>query len=143
MKSTPPLVWFKVASGTLTAATSAAKDVLVDYGRTRDSFAAMVAELKSVTENARRDVAMTSEIISRIESAAGKLGEAQKQSEEYLKGVNDVLAKTHESFSEHVGKTLREGNRQFQDELRKAVDMVSAAVRDLGDTLEDAPGRRR
>ena len=133
----------KVASGTLTAATSAAKDVLVDYGRTRDSFAAMVAELKSVTENARRDAAMTSEIISRIESAAGKLGEAQKQSEEYLKGVNDVLAKTHESFSEHVGKTLREGNRQFQDELRKAVDMVSAAVRDLGDTLEDAPGRRR
>lgn len=133
----------KVASGTLSAATSAAKDVLADYGRTRDSFAAMVAELKSVTENARRDASMTSEIISRIESAAGKLGEAQKQSEEYLKGVNDVLAKTHESFSEHVGKTLREGNRQFQDELRKAVDMVSAAVRDLGDTLEDAPGRRR
>jgi uncharacterized phage infection (PIP) family protein YhgE len=133
----------KVASGTLSAATSAAKDVLADYGRTRDSFAAMIAELKSVTENARRDAAMTSEIITRIEAAAGKLGEAQRQSEEYLKGVNDVLAKTHESFSEHVGKTLREGNRQFQDELRKAVDMVSAAVRDLGDTLEDAPGRGR
>lgn len=133
----------KVAAGTLSAATSAAKEVLTDYGRTRDSFAAMVSDLKSVTENARRDAAMTSEIIARIEAAAGKLGEAQKQSEEYLKGVNDVLAKTHESFSEHVGKTLREGNRQFQDELRKAVDMVSAAVRDLGDTLEDAPGRRR
>jgi len=133
----------KVASGTLTAATSAAKDVLSDYGRTRDSFSAMVAELKSVTENARRDAAMTSEIIGRIEAAALKLGEAQRQSEEYLKGVNEVLAKTHESFSEHVVRTLREGNRQFQDELRKAVDMVSAAVRDLGDTLEDVPGRRR
>jgi ABC-type transporter Mla subunit MlaD len=103
----------------------------------------MVGELKSVTENARRDAAMTSEIVARIEAAAERLGEAQQQIEEYLKGVNDVLTKTHESFSENVVKTLREGNRQFQDELRKAVDMVSAAVRDLADTLEDVPGRRR
>lgn len=133
----------KAASGILSTATAATKDMLVDYGRTRESFTAIVAEFKSVTENARRDAAMTSEIITRIESAAGKLGEAQKQSEEFLQGVNDVLAKTHESFSEHVGKTLREGNRQFQDELRKAVDMVSAAVRDLADTLEDLPERSR
>lgn len=132
----------KVASGTLSTATSATKEVLADYARTRDSFAAMVAELKSVTENARRDAAMTSEIIARIEAAAGKLGEAQRQSEDYLKGINEVLAKTHESFAEHIGKTLRDGNRDFQKELRAAVDMVSAAVRDLGDTLEDAPGRR-
>jgi chorismate mutase len=133
----------KSASGILTTATTATKEVLLDYARTRDSFAAMVGELKSVTENARRDAAMTSEIVARIEAAAERLGEAQQQIEEYLKGVNDVLTKTHESFSENVVKTLREGNRQFQDELRKAVDMVSAAVRDLADTLEDVPGRRR
>lgn len=133
----------KTASATLSTATSATKDVLADYARTRDSFAAMVAELKSVTENARRDAAMTSEIISRIEMAAGKLGDAQRQSEEYLKGINDVLANTHESFAKHVGDTMRVANANFQKELRTAVDMVSAAVRDLGDTLEDAPGRRR
>lgn len=132
----------RLASATLSTATSATKEMLTDYGRARDAFAAMVIELRSVTENARRDAAMTSEIISRIESAAGKLGEAQRQSEAYLEGVNNVLVKTHESFSDHVGKTLREGNRQFQDELRSAVDMVSAAVRDLSDTLEDIPGRR-
>jgi regulator of protease activity HflC (stomatin/prohibitin superfamily) len=86
---------------------------------------------------------MTSEIISRIESAAAKLGEAQREAEDYLKGVNDVLANTHESFAKHVGDTMRVANANFQKELRTAVDMVSAAVRDLGDTLEDAPGRRR
>jgi ABC-type transporter Mla subunit MlaD len=133
----------KSASTSLSMATTATKDVLADYARTRDSFAAMVAELKSVTENARRDAAMTSGIISRIEAAAGKLGEAQRQSEEYLKGVNEVLAKTHESFAKHVGDTMRVANANFQKELRMAVDMVSAAVRDLGDTLEDAPVRRR
>lgn len=133
----------KTASATLSTATNATKDVLADYARTRDSFAAMVAELKSVTENARRDAAMTSVIIGQIESAAEKLGDAQRQSEEYLKGINDVLAKAHESFAEHVGKSLRDGNRDFQRELRTAVDMVSAAIRDLGDTLEGAPGRGR
>ena len=122
----------KGASGTLSIATSAVKDVLADYARTRDSFAVMVAELKVVTENARRDAAMTSEIIAGIEAAAGKLGDAQRQSEDYLKGINEVLAKTHESFAEHVGKTLRDGNRDFQKELRTAVDMVSAAPRSRG-----------
>lgn len=132
----------KTAAATLSTAANATRDVLADYARTRDSFAAMVAELKSVTENARRDAAMTSEIISRIESAAKKLAEAQRETEDYLKGVNDVLANTHESFAKHVGDTMRVANANFQQELRTAVDMVSAAVRDLGDTLEDAPGRR-
>ncbi len=133
----------KTASGTLSTAVNATKDILADYARTRDSFAAMVAELKSVTENARRDAAMTSEFIARIEAAAAKLGEAQREAENYLKGVNDVLANTHESFAKHVGDTMRAANATFQKELRTAVEMVSAAVRDLGDTLEDAPGRRR
>jgi uncharacterized phage infection (PIP) family protein YhgE len=131
----------KTASTTLVTATTATKDILSDYARTSGSFAAMVAELRSVTEGARRDAALTSEIIGRIESAAQKLGDAQRQSEEYLKGVNDVLVSTHKSFAEHVGNTMRVANADFQKELRTAVDMVSAAVRDLSDTLEDAPGR--
>jgi hypothetical protein len=133
----------KSVSSTLSGASSAAKDVLADYAHTRDTFAAMVSELKSVTEAARRDSLMSSGFIAGIEAAAQKMSSAQKQADEYLKGVNDVLASTHESFAEHVGKTLKEGNRQFQSELRTAVDMVSAAVRDLSDTLEDMPGRGR
>ncbi len=130
------------AAGTLATASAATKDVLADYGRTRDSFAAMVTELRAITENAKREAAMSSEIISRIEAATGQLAMAQKQSEEYLSGVNDVLVKVHESFSENVERTLREGNRQFQKELRDAVNLVSAAVKDLGDTLDDLPGKR-
>jgi DNA anti-recombination protein RmuC len=130
------------ASGTLSAASGATKDVLADYSRTRDSFVAMVAELKSIMDNAKRETAMTSEIISKMEAAAAQLGTAQRQSEDYLKGVNEVLVKVHESFSENVERTLREGNRQFQKELRDAVNLVSGAVKDLGDTLDDLPTKR-
>jgi len=131
------------ASEVLSTAVTATKDVLADHARTREFFAAMVAELKSVIENARRDAAMTSEIIGSIEIAASKLGEALHESGEYLNSVDDVLANTHESFAKHVGDTMRTANASFQKELRTAVDMVSAAVRDLGDTLEDIPGRER
>ena len=132
----------KDASGTLSSAAGATREVLADYARTRDSFVTMVAELKAIMDNAKRETSMTSEIIAKMEAAAGQLGTAQRQSEEYLKGVNDVLIKAHESFSENVERTLREGNRQFQKELRDAVNLVSGAVKDLGDTLDDLPTKR-
>jgi DNA anti-recombination protein RmuC len=130
------------ASGTLASATGATKDVLADYARTRDAFVTMVGELKIVMENAKREASMTSEIISKMEAAAAQLGTAQRQSEDYLKGVNEVLVKVHDSFSENVHRTLREGNRQFQQELRDAVNLVSGAIKDLGDTLDDLPTKR-
>lgn len=132
----------KDASGTLSTAAGATRDVLADYARTRDSFVAMVAELKAIMDNAKRETSMTTEIIAKMEAAAAQLGIAQHQTEDYLKGVNDVLVKVHESFSENVERTLREGNRQFQKELRDAVNLVSGAVKDLGDTLDDLPARR-
>jgi DNA anti-recombination protein RmuC len=130
------------ASGVLASATGATKDVLADYARTRDAFVTMVGELKIVMENAKREASMTSEIIAKMEAAAAQLGTAQRQSEDYLKGVNEVLVKVHDSFSENVHRTLREGNRQFQQELRDAVNLVSGAVKDLGDTLDDLPTKR-
>lgn len=129
------------AAGTLAGATGVAEDIIADYGRTRDAFATMVDDLKRVTENARRDAALTSEIIGKIEAAAQRLADAETEAGEYLEGVTEVLGKAHESFAENVERSLREGNRQFQKELRDAVNLVSGAVKDLGDTLDDLPRR--
>ena len=129
------------AAETLAGATGAAKDIVADYGRSRDAFATMVDDLKRVTENARRDAALTSEIIGKIETAAQRLADAETEAGEYLEGVTEVLGKAHESFAENVERSLREGNRQFQKELRDAVNLVSGAVKDLGDTLDDLPRR--
>ncbi|MBF0110615.1 MAG: anti-phage defense ZorAB system ZorA [Magnetococcales bacterium] len=133
----------KVASNAFATATSATQEMIADYRHTHDSFATMVTEFKSVSENARRDAAMTSEIITRIEAAAKELGTAQLKAQGYLEGVNKVLTEAHESFSENVSRTLQENNRQFHKELGNAVNAVSVAVRDLGDTLDNLSGRGR
>jgi hypothetical protein len=130
------------SAGTLSSATNATRDILADYAKTRDSFALMVTEMRSIVENARKEASMTSEIVKTLNEAAMQLAAAEKQSEEYLKAVSDVLGKAHESFAENVTRTLREGNRQFQKELGDAVGLLSGAIKDLGDTLDDLPAKR-
>ncbi|MCX8500750.1 MAG: hypothetical protein ORO03_03510, partial [Alphaproteobacteria bacterium] len=137
--STSAVEAIKGASGQLTLATDGARSLFADYGKTRDTFSLMVSELKQTIDNAKREASMTSEIIGRIEAAAAQLGTAQMKAEEYLQGVSKVLVKAHDSFAENVERTLREGNRQFQGELSSAVQLLSGAIRNLGDAIEDIP----
>ena len=140
--STVAIDTIKAASTQLSMATDGARGIFEDYGKTRDTFALMVSELKLTIDNAKREASMTSEIIARIEAAAAHLGTAQKESEEYLRGVSEVLVKAHDSFAENVERTLREGNRQFQYELSVAVQHLSSAIKNLGDLLDDLPPKR-
>ncbi|MDY0012954.1 MAG: anti-phage ZorAB system protein ZorA [Rhodocyclaceae bacterium] len=130
------------SSGTLSSATNAAREILADYARTKDTFALIVTEMKSIVENARKEASMTSEIVKTLNEATAQLSAAERQSEEYLRAVSEVLGKAHESFADNVTRTLREGNRQFQKELGDAVGLLSGAIKDLGDTLDDLPTKR-
>lgn len=132
----------KGASTQLTMATDGARAIFTDYAKTRDTFALMVTELKATVEIAKRDASMTGEIIGRIDAAAKQLAIAQQQSEDYLKGVSDVLVKAHESFRENVERTLREANQQFTGELSTAVQHLSGAIKNLGDVVDDIPARK-
>jgi hypothetical protein len=81
-------------------------------------------------------------LVEKLQAAASQLGNAQKQSEDYLKGINDVLTKAHEAFATNVEKTLNRGNSQFHVELSTAVSLLSAGVQDLGDMLENVSAKR-
>lgn len=140
--STAAVEAIKAASSQLTQATDGTRIVLEDYGRTRDTFAVMVSELKLTIDTAKREASMTTEFVSRIEAASAQLSTAQKQSEDYLKSVSDVLTKAHESFAQNVERSLREGNRQFQAELAAAVQLLSGAIKNLGDLVDDLPTKR-
>jgi flagellar hook-basal body complex protein FliE len=116
--------------------------VINDYRVTRDTFATIVENLKSTIENARKEASLTSELVNRLSSAAGTLSAAQKDAEEYLQGVTEVLAEAHKAFAESVERTLRKGNADFHKELAEAVNLLKGAIQDLGDTLDAATTRR-
>ena len=133
----------KTAAGHLSVATAAAKDIVTDYGRLGDTFAKMVSDLKLTIATAKREASMTSECIGRIEAATNELVKAQEQSEDYLKGVTDVLVKAHEEFAKNIERTMREGSRQFQSELSTAVALLSGAITNLADVLDDIPSKKK
>lgn len=129
----------KSSSNQLVAATDGAKGMIADYARTRDVFATMVNELKQTVEGAKREAAMTTELITRIQAATTALAAAKEQSEDYLKGVTAALVGAHESFRDNIDKTLSEGNRRFQKELSDSVGLLSSAIKNLGDVLDEIP----
>ncbi len=122
-------------SGGLSSGSSAMQEVLRDYRSQRDAVAQLVTELHSTVETARKEAALTSDVLSRIESSAAKLSTAQKQADEYLDGINRVLAEAHKSFAEEVKKTLDKANNEFHTKLTTAVSMLSSAVNELEVTL--------
>lgn len=143
MRSTSTAIdLIKTASAQLSMATDNAKGIFADYARTRDTFATMVAELRQTFESAKKDAAMTSELVGKIQAAARELAAAQQQSEDYLKGVTEVLVGAHESFRDNIDRTLGEGNRKFQSELSNAVNLLSGAIKNLGDAVDEIPAGR-
>ncbi len=133
-------------SGGLTTGSMAMQEVLRDYRSQRDAVSLLVTELRATVETARKEAALTSDVLSRIESSAAKLGTAQKQADEYLEGVSRVLAEAHKSFATEVKRTLDKANTEFHVKLTTAVGMLSAAVNELEVTLalmESAPQGRR
>ena len=84
---------------------------------------------------------MSAELVDRLSAASAQLSVAQRKSEEYLKSISEVLVRAHQSFAENVERSLREGNRQFQKELSQAVGLLSGAIKDLGDTLDELPAK--
>lgn len=126
----------------LSSATASAQQMFADYQRTSDALAAMLADLKSTVEMAKKEAGLTTQLVSQLKSAADQLGQAQLQADSYLQGINKVLTESHQSFANEITNTLRHGNGQFQQELSQAVGLLRNGIQELGDTLDDLPSRK-
>ena len=126
----------------LSSATASVPQMFADYHRTSDALAAMLADLKTTMDTAKKEAGLTTQLVSQLKSAADQLSKAQLQADAYLQGINKVLAETHQGFAKELSNTLRQGNSQFQQEVTKAVDSLHGAIKALGDSLDGWPGRK-
>ncbi|HPM50294.1 MAG TPA: anti-phage ZorAB system protein ZorA [Methylotenera sp.] len=126
----------------LSSATTSVQQMFADYQRTSDALAAMLADLKSTVETAKKEAGLTTQLVSQLKAAADQLGHAQQLADSYLQGINKVLTESHQSFANEITNTLRQGNAQFQQELSQAVGFLRNGIQELGDTLDDLPSRK-
>lgn len=129
------------AAGAVGASTKSLEAVVTDYKATREMVSQMLAQVQSVVEAAKKEAAITADVLSRIEGAAAKLTSAQQQADTYLMRVSEVLTQTHQDFATNLTRTLREANRQFYDQLSAATGLLKEAIEELQTTLADVSVR--
>jgi predicted regulator of Ras-like GTPase activity (Roadblock/LC7/MglB family) len=125
------------AADVLATASAGTRQLLDDQANVNAVFATLVGDLRDTVAIARRDASLSAELVDRLQAAAERLGTAQKRADDYLHGVTRVLEQAHQAFADNIERTLRESNRQFQSELARAVGLLSGAVEDLGQTVEN------
>jgi len=57
--------------------------------------------------------------------------------------VSEVLAQTHETFADHMTRSLDRANVDFHQKLSDAVGLLGSAIQELESTLSDLPVPRR
>nr|WP_298681682.1 anti-phage ZorAB system protein ZorA [uncultured Dongia sp.] len=125
-------------SGALISGATALQELLNDYRAQRDAVGLLMTELRNVVESARKEAALTGDILARIENSAARLGTAQTQADTYLDGVSKVLAEAHQSFADEIKRTLDRANHEFHTKLTSAVQLLSATILELDSTLATA-----
>jgi hypothetical protein len=123
------------AAGAIGSATNSLSSVFADYQKARDAMTELVGSMQLIVEQARRDAAMSHDVVSRIEAATEKLISAQQQADGYLEKVSDVIGQAHESFSTGMTKAVGEANREFHQALADSVKLLREGIQELEDTL--------
>lgn len=123
------------AARAMNGAAQTASEAMREQARLQDSIARMVGDLRATVEVARRDAAMSGELVRRLEQSASLLGVAQVRADEYLQSVNQVLTEAHGAFATNIEQTLGRGNSQFQKAVVTAVEALEGAIEELSDAL--------
>jgi hypothetical protein len=124
------------AAGSVVTATRSLDAVLNDYRATRDTVSQMISSLQATVEAARKEAAMTSDVLQRIEGATSKLAQAQHEADRYLERVSQVLAEAHQSFADNMTQTVSTANTQFHESLSKATGLLRDAIQELEVTFQ-------
>lgn len=126
------------AADTVAAASTGLGGLFDDYKTARDSMIEQVRSLQLLAEQVRRDASMSGEVLAKIEAATGKLVSAQKDADDYLSKISEVIGVAHQSFSEGMTKAVGEANREFHQALSDSVKLLREGIHELESTLDAA-----
>ena len=126
------------AADAMRASATEMRSGLDDYRSHRDAVGHLVTELRATVALARKEGALTADVLARIQQSSERLGAAQHDADRYLASVSQVLGDAHQAFAGAVRKTLETANLEFHTKLSTAVGLLSSTVVELEATLGQA-----
>jgi ABC-type transporter Mla subunit MlaD len=123
------------SSLSLSAASNSIELVARESKAIRESLAQMLSAVSTAVQAAKKEASLTTDVLQRIDAAAGKLAVAQRSADDYLSRVTDVLAASHEGFADSMKRTLEKGNGEFFEAMSRATKMLREAISELESTL--------
>lgn len=127
----------------LVDASQAVQTVLSDYQEQRRAMQQLMMDVRATVEAARKEGAITEDVLARIEKSTQGLAQVHAEFEQYLAGINDVLGQSSDAFRKAVTSTLGDVNTQFHQQLSLAVNLLSDSIGELETTLSDMPRAAR
>jgi hypothetical protein len=130
------------SSRSIENSTNALEESLRDYKLQRSSISEMLTEIRNTVELAKKEAGLTADVLSKLDKATSQLGQAELAAEAYLANVSKVLAESHESFTREMSNSVNTSNREFHNNLKIAVDLLSTTITDLEASVGGIIGRK-
>lgn len=119
----------------LLSASNSIDGVLGESRAVRDSLSQMLGAVTAAVEAAKKEASITTDVLSRLDAAAGRLSDAQRSADEYLSKVTEVLATSHQAFAESMQETLSKANSEFYEKMSTATKRLREVIAELESAL--------
>jgi hypothetical protein len=126
------------SAGSVATAVRSLDAVINDYKAHQATAKEMLDVAQKTVESAKREAALTEEVVRSLGDASKRLTEAQRSAEEYLESVSSVLAEAHSAFAENVSQTLNRANQEFYETLSRATKLLKEAIGEFEATLSSS-----
>lgn len=126
------------SASSLSAASSSIEMVLGESRAVRDSLSQMLGAVTAAVEAAKKEASITTDVLSRLDSAAERLAQAQRAADQYLGQVTEVLGSSHRAFAESMQGTLAKANSDFHEKMSTATRRLREVIAELESALGGA-----
>ncbi|MBO3274108.1 type I Zorya anti-phage system protein ZorA1 [Pseudomonas schmalbachii] len=111
--------------------------IVADYRNNREALNKTLAVIESVVASAHGEAAGRSQYLLDLKQQGERLQALNREVNEYLQHISEVLGKGFNDFTEGVDRSLRQTLGSLDVELHKAMTSLAGGVEGVKESLED------
>lgn len=125
------------AGSSLSLATSELTSVVADYRNNREAVSKSIAMLELLAANTQSEQTTRSQFITDLKQHGERLQSYNREAQNFMENVSDVLGKGFEDFSEGVSRSLDKTLGKLDVEMAKASNLLAGSVEQIGESVSE------